>query len=113
MLSETDIAFGFHRPTKRAAPDDKGRRCLKHAQATPAAYGGEYVRSRSHCSTIALAFPLHAPGVKQPYTGEQPMRASIARFVLSALLLALSLPAAAQPPGKVYRIGILAGSAQE
>ena len=41
------------------------------------------------------------------------MRASIVRFVLSALLVALSFPAAAQPPGKVYRIGIVAGSAQE
>jgi putative ABC transport system substrate-binding protein len=39
------------------------------------------------------------------------MRASIVRFVLSALLVALSFPAAAQQPGKVYRIGILAGSA--
>jgi putative ABC transport system substrate-binding protein len=41
------------------------------------------------------------------------MRASIVRFVLSVLLGALSFPAAAQQPGKVYRIGILAGSAQE
>jgi putative tryptophan/tyrosine transport system substrate-binding protein len=39
------------------------------------------------------------------------MHASIVRFVLSALLVALSVPAAAQQPGKVYRIGILAGSA--
>src|SRR5215510_6848081 len=41
------------------------------------------------------------------------MRASIVRFVLSALLVVLSFPAAAQQPGKGYRIGILAGSAQE
>ena len=41
------------------------------------------------------------------------MHAQIVRLVLGALLLALSLPAAAQPPGKVYRIGILAGSSQD
>jgi putative tryptophan/tyrosine transport system substrate-binding protein len=40
------------------------------------------------------------------------MRASIVRFALGALLVALSVPAAAQQPEKVYRIGILAGSAQ-
>jgi len=35
------------------------------------------------------------------------MRKSIVRFVLGALLVALSWPAAAQPPGQVYRIGFL------
>jgi putative ABC transport system substrate-binding protein len=40
------------------------------------------------------------------------MRASIVRLALGALLVALSVPAAAQQPEKVYRIGILAGSAQ-
>jgi putative ABC transport system substrate-binding protein len=40
------------------------------------------------------------------------MRASIVRLALGALLVALSLPAAAQQSEKVYRIGILAGSAQ-
>ena len=41
------------------------------------------------------------------------MRAQIVRLALGALLLALSVPAAAQQPGKVYRIGILAGSSQD
>src|SRR5437016_11185449 len=41
------------------------------------------------------------------------MRESIVHFALGALLLALSLPAAAQQPEKGYRIGILAGSAHE
>jgi putative ABC transport system substrate-binding protein len=41
------------------------------------------------------------------------MRASIVRFVLGTLLLALSFPAAAQPPEKGYRIGILTGSSQQ
>ena len=40
------------------------------------------------------------------------MRAKIVRFALGALLVALSVPATAQQPGKVYRIGLLAGSAQ-
>jgi putative tryptophan/tyrosine transport system substrate-binding protein len=40
------------------------------------------------------------------------MRASIVRLALGALLVALSWPAAAQPSEKVYRLGILAGSAQ-
>jgi putative ABC transport system substrate-binding protein len=40
------------------------------------------------------------------------MRASIVGFTWGALLLALSVPAAAQPPEKGYRIGILAGSSQ-
>jgi putative tryptophan/tyrosine transport system substrate-binding protein len=40
------------------------------------------------------------------------MGASIVRLALGALLVALSLPAAAQQSEKVYRIGILAGSAQ-
>ena len=40
------------------------------------------------------------------------MRARIVRFVLGALLVALSWPAAAQQPEKGYRIGILAGSSQ-
>ena len=40
------------------------------------------------------------------------MRASIVRLALGALLVALSVPAAAQQSEKVYRIGILAGSAQ-
>jgi putative ABC transport system substrate-binding protein len=40
------------------------------------------------------------------------MRARIVPLALGALLLALSVPAAAQQAGKVYRIGILAGSAQ-
>jgi ABC-type uncharacterized transport system substrate-binding protein len=40
------------------------------------------------------------------------MRASIVRFALGALLVALSVPAVAQQSEKVYRIGILAGSAQ-
>lgn len=41
------------------------------------------------------------------------MRASIMCFVLGALLVAVNVPAAAQQPGKVYRIGMLTGSAQE
>jgi putative ABC transport system substrate-binding protein len=41
------------------------------------------------------------------------MRAGIVRLALGVMLLALSVPAAAQQSGKVYRIGILAGSAQE
>ena len=41
------------------------------------------------------------------------MRAYIVRLALGALLLALSVPAAAQQPGKVYRIGIFAGSTQD
>ncbi len=40
------------------------------------------------------------------------MRASIVCWALGALLVALSVPAAAQQPEKGYRIGILAGSAQ-
>ena len=40
------------------------------------------------------------------------MRASIVRLALGALLVALSVPAAAQQSEKVYRLGILAGSAQ-
>ena len=40
------------------------------------------------------------------------MKASIVCLALGALLVALSWPAAAQQPEKVYRIGILAGSAQ-
>jgi len=40
------------------------------------------------------------------------MRASIVCFALGALLVVLSVPAAAQQSEKVYRIGILAGSAQ-
>jgi len=40
------------------------------------------------------------------------MRASIVRLALGVLLVALSLPATAQQSEKVYRIGILAGSAQ-
>ena len=40
------------------------------------------------------------------------MREKIVPFVLGALLVALSVPAAAQQSEKVYRIGILAGSAQ-
>ncbi len=36
----------------------------------------------------------------------------IVRFALGALLVALSFPAEAQQPGKVYRIGILAGNSQ-
>ena len=40
------------------------------------------------------------------------MKESIICFALGALLVALSWPAAAQQPGKVYRIGILAGSSQ-
>src|SRR6516225_5871581 len=50
--------------------------------------------------------------MRQSYTGEQPMKASIVCLALGALLVALSWPAAAQQPEKVYRIGILAGSAQ-
>ena len=53
-----------------------------------------------------------APGVRQSYTGEQPMRASIVCWALGALLVALSVPAAAQQPEKGYRVGILAGSSQ-
>ncbi len=41
------------------------------------------------------------------------MRAKIVRLALGAMLLALSFPAAAQQPGKVSRIGILAGNSQE
>jgi len=37
----------------------------------------------------------------------------IVRFALGALLLTLGFSAAAQQPGKVYRIGILAGSSQD
>jgi putative tryptophan/tyrosine transport system substrate-binding protein len=40
------------------------------------------------------------------------MRASIVRLALGALLVTLSMPAAAQSSEKVYRLGILAGSAQ-
>jgi hypothetical protein len=40
------------------------------------------------------------------------MRERIVRFALGALLLALSVPAAAQQPKKGYRLGILAGSSQ-
>ena len=40
------------------------------------------------------------------------MRASIVCWALGALLVALSVPAAAQQPEKGYRVGILAGSAQ-
>ena len=40
------------------------------------------------------------------------MRASIVRLALGVLLVALSVPATAQQSEKVYRIGILAGSAQ-
>jgi len=40
------------------------------------------------------------------------MRERIVLFALGAMLLALSFPAEAQQPGKVYRIGILAGSSQ-
>jgi putative ABC transport system substrate-binding protein len=40
------------------------------------------------------------------------MRARIVCFALGALLVALSVPAAAQQSEKVYRIGILAGSTQ-
>ena len=45
--------------------------------------------------------------MRQQYTGEKPMRARIVRFVLGAVLLALSVPAAAQQPGKVFRVGVL------
>jgi putative tryptophan/tyrosine transport system substrate-binding protein len=41
------------------------------------------------------------------------MRAKIVCFALGALLLALNFPSEAQPPGKVYRIGVLAGSSQD
>ena len=41
------------------------------------------------------------------------MRERIVRLALGALLLALSVPAAEQPPEKGYRIGILAGSSHE
>jgi putative ABC transport system substrate-binding protein len=41
------------------------------------------------------------------------MRESIVHLALSALLLALSVPAAAQQPEKGYRIGILAGNSHE
>ena len=40
------------------------------------------------------------------------MRASIVCWALGALLVALSVPAAAQQPEKGYRVGILAGSSQ-
>ena len=40
------------------------------------------------------------------------MRERIVRFALGAMLVALSLPAEAQQRGKVYRIGMLAGSSQ-
>jgi hypothetical protein len=48
-----------------------------------------------------------AAGVRQQGTGEQPMRESIVRLALGVMLLALSVPAAAQQSGLTIPLAVL------
>src|SRR5262249_2263827 len=66
--------------------------------------GKEVRQQQRSWAKYCLRFLNMVPGVRPSYTGEQPMRAGIVRLALGVMLLALSVPAAAQQSGKVYRI---------